>query len=112
MDEFQSEKEQIEEIKKWWKQNGSFIVTGMILGIGVLGGWKYWNDHKERRASAASAQYEALTQAINQNDRNGAVDLLNRVTTDFGSTPYPGQAALAMARFTPSMQTTANYCGT
>ena len=99
MDEFQSEKEQIEEIKKWWKQNGGFIITGMILGIGVLGGWKYWNDFKEGRASAASAQYEQLTQAIARNDRNGATDLLNSVSTDFGATPYPSQAALAMAKF-------------
>lgn len=99
MDEFQSEKEQIEEIKKWWKQNGGFIVTGLVLGVGVLGGWKYWGDFKEKRAAAASAQYEELTQAIVSKDRNGATSLLGSVSTEFDATPYPSQAALAMAKF-------------
>ena len=99
MDEFQSEKEQIEEVKKWWKDNGSFIVTGLILGLGVLGGWKYWQDYKLNRASAASAHYEELGLAIARGDGNGASDLLARLSDEFKATPYASQGRLAMAKF-------------
>ena len=56
MDEYSSEKEQIEEIKQWWKDNGTFIITGLVVGFGALGGWKYWQAYKEQRAATASAR--------------------------------------------------------
>ncbi|MDH3646742.1 MAG: tetratricopeptide repeat protein [Gammaproteobacteria bacterium] len=98
MDEFQSEKEQIDEIKQWWKANGSFIITGLVLGVGVLSGWKYWNHFHDQRAAAASAQYEELAQAIATNDRVAATDILGNLEGDFAATPYASQAALAMAK--------------
>ncbi|MBT8131063.1 MAG: tetratricopeptide repeat protein [Gammaproteobacteria bacterium] len=98
MDEFQSEKEQIEEIKKWWQANGSFIVTGLILGVGALAGWKYWQHYDEQRASTASAYYDELTQAMARNDQSGATNLQDTLKEKYSATPYASQASLAMAK--------------
>ncbi|MBT8137489.1 MAG: tetratricopeptide repeat protein [Gammaproteobacteria bacterium] len=99
MDEYSSEKEQIEEIKKWWKDNGAFIVTGLIVGFGALGGWKYWQAYKEQRAATASAHYEELTIALGRGDTNGANELLGRLADEFAATPYAATGALAMAKY-------------
>ncbi len=98
MDEYSSEKEQVEELKKLWKQHGAFILTGLILGVAVLGGWRYWKEYRLNRAAAASAQYEQLLEAVATNDTNGATSHYATLTGDFSSTPYVAQAGLAMAK--------------
>lgn len=40
----ETEEQQIEAAKKWWKENGSSIVTGLMLGLAVLFGYRYWTD--------------------------------------------------------------------
>lgn len=98
MDEFQSEKEQIEEIKQWWKENGTFVVTGLLLGVLVLGGWNYWKQYRVRQAEAASATYEQLMQALQANNASGAETYAGKLTDEFSATPYASQARLALAR--------------
>lgn len=98
MDEFQSEKEQIDEIRQWWKENGNFVVTGLVLGVVVLGGWNYWKHYRLRQAETASAAYEQLIQSVQSGDSASAEDIAGRLTSEFGATPYAAQARLALAR--------------
>ena len=39
VDEFLSEKEQIDEIRSWWRENGWYLIGGAVLGIAALLGW-------------------------------------------------------------------------
>lgn len=98
MDEFQSEKEQIDEIKQWWKENGNFVVTGIVLGVVVLGGWNYWQRYRETQAQSASAVYEQLLEAMENGNTSAAEELAGRLAGEYGSTPYAAQARLALAR--------------
>ena len=41
-EEYQTEEEQIEALKRWWKENGKSIIAGLVLGIGSIGGYRYW----------------------------------------------------------------------
>ena len=34
MDELLSEKEQVEKLRQWWKENGPFVIGGLVLGVG------------------------------------------------------------------------------
>ena len=36
MDETLTEKEQIEEIRAWWKENGAYVIAGLVIGIGKV----------------------------------------------------------------------------
>ena len=42
MAENETEEQQIDALKEWWKQNGSAAVIGVVLGVGSLVGWKGW----------------------------------------------------------------------
>ena len=59
MDENLTEQQQVEQLKEWWKNNWTSIVFGAVIGLGALGGWKFWQQHKEATAVAASDAYEA-----------------------------------------------------
>lgn len=98
MDEYLSEKEQIQQIKNWWKENGAFVIAGLVLGIGGLAGWNYWKSYKMSRAESAGAVYESLVSAVERRDPGAAAAELETLASDYESTPYLDQARLMMAR--------------
>ncbi len=94
-----SEKEQIEKIRGWWQENGKFIVAGIVLGAGGLIGWNQWQAHQLRQAEAASAVYDKLLDAVEKGSEYDALAAAGTLQGEYGSTPYAGQARLAMAKF-------------
>lgn len=93
-----TEEQQIESFKKWWKDNASSIITGILLGLAILFGIKSWFAYQERTAEAASNIYTSMMNALN----NGQESLVNEqagvLISDYGSTPYAPLAALALAK--------------
>ena len=43
MDHYVSESEQVEQIKRWWKDNGRALVFGLVVGLGGLAAYRYWD---------------------------------------------------------------------
>lgn len=98
MDELLSEKEQIEQIRQWWKENGAWVVGGLVLGLSMLVGWNSWQSYVTSRAEEASSLYEQ----VRAEAAAGKVDLASELTatlrTDYAATPYADQASLELAR--------------
>ena len=44
MDIHRTEEEQVEAIKTWWKANGTSVIVGVVLGVAVIFGVRYWFD--------------------------------------------------------------------
>ena len=95
----ETEEQQVEELKKWWKENGSAIVTGVVLGLAILFGAKAWFSWQEREAQQASAIYNIMMQAANQGDNKTATDNAGVLIADFSGTPYASLASMLLARF-------------
>ena len=98
MDEFTTEKEQIEQLRNWWSENGRFVITGLVLGIGTLGGWRYWQNYTLERAEAASQVFETLVEAVSRTDRSAAVSAATQLRADYSATPYADKGEFVLAR--------------
>ena len=98
MDELLSEKEQIEAIRSWWSENGTFVIAGLVVGIASLSGWRYWENYKKTRAETASAVFVQMTEAAQSGNRDSAAALAEDLRTNYAATPYPDQAQLLLAR--------------
>lgn len=98
MDGYQTEQEQVEAIKKWWKENGKAVLLGVIVGVAALVGGRMWIEHKQGRAETASAYYEAMMQKAARGEANAALQQGGQIVQQFGGTPYAPLAALAMAK--------------
>jgi predicted negative regulator of RcsB-dependent stress response len=98
VDEFSSEKEQIEALRNWWRENGRFIISGVALGIALLLGFNYWNKGRVEDALEASAAYEALLNEVAKGDAEAAREKAAALGENYGSTVYAAQARLAMAK--------------
>ena len=98
MDAYSSETQQIEEIKKWWRENGLSVVLGLTLGVSGIFGWRYWQDVKIEQAEAASVLYSEMIAAIVNENTTDARDYAGRILADYRNTTYGVFALLALAR--------------
>ncbi|MCX7126172.1 MAG: tetratricopeptide repeat protein, partial [Gammaproteobacteria bacterium] len=93
-----SEKEQIESVRKWWRENGKFLVIAIALGLAIGFGWRHWQAFQKNRTENASMIYQSVLVADSKNNtttaQGGAVILMK----EFSSTPYATLGALVFAK--------------
>ncbi len=97
MNIYVSDKEQAEMIRKWWRENGKFIIFSVIITVALSYGWNHWKELKNQRTAAASTLYEQmLTNADSQSDESEK-DAMNLLST-YPKTPYASLAAFFLAK--------------
>jgi len=97
VDEYLSEKEQIEAIKEWWRENGWFLIGGAaIAALGYFGLGQY-RAYQDRVAEQAAALYQELKLVLEDDNRAEADGLLEQLVADYAGSPYLDQARLLIA---------------
>lgn len=64
MEQYETEEQQVEAIKRFWKENGVSLVIGALLGLGGLLGWRYYNDSQIEAKEQASFAYEKASEEL------------------------------------------------
>jgi len=59
-----TEEEQVEALKRWWKENGSSILVTVLLVVAGYWGWQFWQSKQKTESIEASVIYEELLQAV------------------------------------------------
>ena len=54
------EKLREDQFKDFGKKYGSWIIAGVVLFLGAIGGWLYWNDQQAKKAQAQSETLAAI----------------------------------------------------
>ena len=98
MEVYDSEREQIEAMKKWWQANGKAVVTGLILGVASLVGWQQWSAYVTTSRETASVEYDVLMQELEMGQSDAVRQRGLRIIADYNNTPYAVLAALAVAK--------------
>lgn len=99
MDEFLSEKEQIQYIREWWQENRSYILTALIIVIGGITGNNTWKSSVIEKQLSASSLYESLAVEISENNLEAGKMIADQISEDYSDTVYYEKAKLAMAYF-------------
>lgn len=98
----ESDEEQLEVLKKWWDENGTSLVTTIVLALGVTFGYRAWEDNIRETGEAASASYQNLVQATTNTDdenlRTTAMTLGEDLKKDHTDSAYATFAAMHLAR--------------
>lgn len=93
----QTDDEQLDELKRWWKKYGGPALTGLAVGLVLVFGSRFWLDHQERQRQTASAEYEQLRGELATGNLDAANSRTAYLTDKFGRTPYAVLASLALA---------------
>ena len=99
MNEYETEDQQVEALKKWWKENASSLILGLAVGVSSLFGWRYYIDQNQAHSVVASNMYmQVMQQATLNNIDDKTIDLSNQLINDFSDTPYAALSSLALAK--------------
>jgi predicted negative regulator of RcsB-dependent stress response len=93
-----SEKEQLEEMRAWWSENGRFVMGGVVLGVAIIFGWNQWRASIEATQLEASNLFEQVMTAVGNGDADAAELAADYLFENYQQTVYPDQTRLAMAR--------------
>lgn len=91
--DLKSDDEKAEELKAWWKENGTSVIAGVALTIGGMFGYQQWQQYKLDQSEGASKLYSKIS-------KNGAdsAEALKQLNSEYGSTSYASLAALSSAK--------------
>ncbi len=97
MELYDTEEQQVEQIKEWFKENGKPVVAGLVICLGGIFGWRFYQDSVIEAQEAASKAYTAtMTSLQNQGaDAQSAVQSFIDANKD---TEYSVLAALQLAK--------------
>jgi len=101
-----TEEEQVEALKRWWKENWLSIVLPCVVALVGWMGWSSWEDHKLGRAQAASDQFEALSKAaevqpgaaMSAEQKVIVSGLAEALVSDFNGSLYADMGNLMLAK--------------
>lgn len=95
---YDTEEEQVEALKRWWKENGTSTIVGAVVGIIIILSWNYWQEYKKERAVQASAAYGQLLKALDDDKKDSAEKLAERVQEQFKGSEYAAFSGLLQAK--------------
>ncbi len=98
MDDLQSEKEQLEEMRAWWAEYGRWVIAGVVIAIGLLVGFNQYQSNKVAAEVAASELFESLTEHVFDGNLDDAEGVADELASNYANTSYAAQSKLAMAR--------------
>lgn len=93
-----SDQEEVDKLKEWWKTYGGALVLGIVLGLALLFGNKYWTEYRESQRLEASALYAQMLDQAQANNTEAARTSGETLVQEYENTPYAGLAALMLAR--------------
>ncbi len=94
---YETEEEQIEALKKWWKENGLSVIGGIVIGLGLIAGWRWWQVYSDQQAQIASNIYNQVVFSLEKEEIPQARQAASQLLSEYSGSPYAILAALNMA---------------
>ncbi len=108
MDDYLDEKEQIEEIKSWLKENWIALVAGVIVGFAGLISWNWYQDSVYERNTQALAIFDQAQQELTLGNFDSALTMLQNLRSNYNSSPYTDFLGLLYSTYLLSNGNTAD----
>lgn len=96
--QYETEEQQVEALKEWWRENGKAVIAGIVLGAAAIAGWGAWKAHQAKQAVAASDIFSQTLDATIDGDAEKASTLAKQIGDDHANTLYASYSYFAAAR--------------
>jgi predicted negative regulator of RcsB-dependent stress response len=97
VDDYLTEKEQVEVIRRWWNENGWYLIGGVAIAALGYFGYGQYQDYRDRQSERAASLYLQLTETLTD-DRGRSDELLAQLRDEYPQSPYAQQAGLLVAK--------------
>lgn len=65
MEIYNNEDEQLDAVRSFFRNNGKAMVVGVVLGIGALFGWRYWQSNQQQTSANVSMSFDQAIEHSN-----------------------------------------------
>lgn len=86
MSDFLTDEEQAERLKKWWDANGVSLIVTLVLAVGAVIGWRYYQSWSADRGEEASDAFRGYLEARSAGEPVEA--LLGTIDEEHDGTAY------------------------
>lgn len=97
MDIYASDEEKGEEIKQWWRDNGTSVVIACLVAVASVFGTRYWFAYQQSVTESASMLYQTVISSVSTDNLDSADESAKILLNDYSNTPYAVFSALEMA---------------
>lgn len=98
MSRYQSDEEQLESLKEWWKTYGKMTVIAVIVAAIASFGWRYWQQSRMIEGNRASEIYEQILIAQHLNQPKRAEQFALVLFKNYSNSPYAKLGQLLVAK--------------
>ena len=63
MEVYTTENEQLDAVRRFFSENGKALAVGVVLGVGALLGWRYWQSHQNASMMAALNRFSPVARS-------------------------------------------------
>ena len=84
-------------LRRWWSDNWLWLVGGLVIGLGALAGYQYWQKSKLASAERDAASYISVIEALSKDQPDAAAATAKALRDLHATSPYADQADLALA---------------
>lgn len=93
-----SDREQIEQLRGWWKAYGKSLAIGLAVGLLGILGYRYWEGAQDAAALNASVNYQKFLEAASRGPGEEATKAGSAILEAYPDSTYAKLAALLLAR--------------
>lgn len=90
-----ADKDQIDQLKRWWRAWGRYLFLAIIVGAAVGVGWRQWQAYQQRQSLRAAELYAQLTR---QPSLSTQLSIHDQFKKHYSRTIYAVLADLFMAK--------------
>ncbi|ANC39352.1 YfgM family protein [Hafnia alvei] len=71
MEVYSTENEQVDALRRFFIEYGKALAIGVVIGIGALLGWRYWQSNQQAEMTGASQSYQQASEALTGGKADG-----------------------------------------
>jgi predicted negative regulator of RcsB-dependent stress response len=98
METYLTEEERLEALQRWWKESKSSLFVGVVMGLLIITGWKYWQAHQQAQREEASLTYHLMGRAVTAKQPEEAIKLGQQLIESYPSTTYAEFSRITLAK--------------
>ena len=95
---YETEEQQVEAIKSWWKENGNTLIIGAVVGLAGLWGWRYYNESVISAQETTSQVYADMLLQFEAQDGEKGLENISAFVADNTDNNYGVLASLLLAK--------------
>jgi predicted negative regulator of RcsB-dependent stress response len=84
MERYETEEQQVEAIKGFWKENGTAIIVGIGIGLAGLFGWQQYNDMVIEDKETQSIAFQSILESIDSEEGILKAEAFTKENSDSG----------------------------